>query len=390
MTDNPFRPSFGRTPPVLAGRDDLVALFSDSFASGAWVPERISLVRGLRGIGKTVLLNAIEDAAREHGWFVISETARSGLVESLTETVLPRLLREHDPDGRRREITGGGISGASLTTQVTESHDPRRDLRDQLTMLCSIAADRGAGVLITVDELHGDVLDDIRPLTIALQHLQREEFEIAFVGAGLPSGIDEVLQDKGTTFLRRATPIDLDSLTLDETRRAISEPIRTAGRTIDEDALEHAALASRGYPFLVQAIGSHAWSADPAREEITRAAAVAAARKAHRTMGRNIHAPSLSGLSATDRTFLAAMAHDDGPSRVGEIARRMGVETKYASVYRQRMITAGLVESPGWGQVEFTLPYLRDYLREHVVASTLQSARSTFPKHEPDLSEDAD
>jgi len=386
VSDNPFRPSFGRTPPVLAGRDDLVVRFADTFTSGAWVPERISLVRGLRGIGKTVLLNAIEDAARGAGWFVISETARLDLLDSLTRTVLPRLLREHDPEGLTRHLLGGGISSVSVSTQIAEEHRPEQDVRDQLTRLCRIATDQRVGVLITLDEIHGDVVDQIRPLTIALQHLQRAEFDVAFVGAGLPGGIDEVLQDKGTTFLRRATLTDLDSLTLDETMRALREPISTAGRTIEAEALEQAALASRGYPFLVQAIGSYAWAEAPEEDEITPAAVRAAARRAHRTMGSNIHAPSLTRLSATDRTFLAAMAHDEGPSRLGDVANRMGVETKYASVYRHRLITAGLIDGAGWGKVEFTLPYLRDYLREHVVASTLKrTAKSTFPKTEPDL-----
>ena len=241
-------------------------------------------------------------------------------------------------------------------------------------------------MLITIDELHGDVLDQIRPLTIALQHVQREEFDIAFVAAGLPGGIDEVLQDKGTTFLRRATLIELDSLTLDEATQALHEPIATAGRSIEPDALEEAALASRGYPFLVQAIGSFAWNEAPSEDRITLRAVRSAARRAHRTMGSSIHAPSLSRLSPTDRTFLAAMAHDEGASRLGDVANRMGVDTKYASVYRQRLMTAGLIEAPAWGRVAFALPYLRDYLREHVVASTLQrSAKSTFPEAEPDL-----
>ncbi|QUW18022.1 ATP-binding protein [Agrococcus sp. Marseille-Q4369] len=386
MSENPFRPTFGRTPPLLAGRDRLVAPFAETFRTGVWIPDRVSLVRGLRGIGKTVLLNAIEDAARRHRWLVISETARDGLADALAQTTLPALLRDNDPDGRRRELLGAGVSGASLSTRVVDEHQPEKALREQLTQLCGIAADRGAGVLITLDELHGDVLGEIRQLTIALQHLQREEAEIGFVAAGLPAGIEEVLQDKGTTFLRRAASVELDSLTLDETRRALREPIETAGRSIGDAALEEAALASRGYPFLVQAVGSFAWAAAPDDPEISTAAVREAARRAHRVLGTNVHGPSLSRLSFTDRTFLAAMALDDGPARMSDIADRMGVESRYASVYRHRLLLQGLIESAGWGKVAFTLPYLRDYLREHDVPSPLtRPARSTFPATEPDL-----
>lgn len=387
MSQNPFKPSFGRTPPLLAGRDSLVGQFDTIFSSGVWAPERMSIVRGLRGIGKTVLLNAIEDSARSHGWFVLSETAHAGLVESLTSAALPRLLRRHDPQAHQRDVTGASIAPiGSVTTQVTEHHVPSQHLRDQFTLLCSIAEDRGAGVLITLDELHADALPEIRPITVMLQHLQREERDVAFVSAGLPDNVNDVLQDKGTTFLRRAAAIELDSLTIDETRAALREPIEVAGRSISEEALESATLASRGYPFLVQAIGSFAWSRNPEVDEISTDDVQWAARRAHRTMGRNIHAPSMHSLSPTDRTYLAAMANDDGPSKTAVIAERMGVSAKYASVYRQRLLNAGLIEPADRGSVQLTLPYLRDYLREHAVASAVNPpARSTFPQHEPDL-----
>ncbi|WP_206447929.1 AAA family ATPase [Agrococcus sp. KRD186] len=387
MSENPFKPSFGKTPPLLAGRDPLVSQFGEMFRSGEWTPARMSILQGLRGIGKTVLLNAIEDAAHENGWLVLSETAHTGLVERLTATALPRLLREHDPQSQRRDVTAGGIAAVgSLTTQISERHLPSQDLRDQLTLLCELAADLGIGVLLTLDELHAHALPEITPITVALQHLQREDRDIAFVGAGLPDNINGVLQDKGTTFLRRATRIDLDSLTIDESRAALHDPIVVAGRSIDSDALEYAALASRGYPFLVQAIGSAAWSATPRTDSITMADVEQASRRAHRTMGQHVHAPSMKSLSATDRTYLAAMANDAGPSRTNAIAKRMGVSIGYASVYRQRLLDAGLIEAPERGVVRFALPYLRDYLREHSVANTLNpTARSTFPEHEPDL-----
>ncbi|HET8868230.1 MAG TPA: AAA family ATPase [Agrococcus sp.] len=387
MSENPFKPSFGRTPPLLAGRDPLLAQFEAMFRSGDWAPERMSIVSGLRGIGKTVLLNAIEDAAHNNGWFVLSETAHMGLVDELTTASLPRLLRAHDPRARRRELTGGGIAAVgSVTTQIAEEHVPSQDLRLQLTTLCEIAEDHGSGVLMTLDELHAEALPEIRPIMVALQHLQREERAIAFVGAGLPDNINGVLQDKGTTFLRRAARIELDSLTIDQARTALREPIEVAGRSIDDEALELATLASRGYPFLVQAIGSFAWSRSADADEISSADVRHAAQRAHRTMGQHIHAPSMRSLSATDRTYLAAMANDDGPSKTSEIAARMGVAVGYASVYRQRLIDAGLIEASERGYVQYTLPYLRDYLRDHAVATAVHPpARSTFPKQEPDL-----
>ena len=110
---NPFTPTFGVTPPLLVGREgdlrDVVASFDTSVGD----PFRAVKVHGLRGSGKTVFLNQVEDAARRKGWCVISETTRPGLVGRLTATVLPGLLAEHDPHARTMRVTGG-----SLTTPV--------------------------------------------------------------------------------------------------------------------------------------------------------------------------------------------------------------------------------------------------------------------------------
>lgn len=81
-----------------------------------------------------------------------------------------------------------------------------------------------------------------------------------------------------------------------------------------------------------------------------------------------MHASALASLSAIDKTYLVAMAQDDGPSRTGEIARRLGDGPHYARVYRERLIAAEIIEPVGYGQVDFALPYLREYLRDHAAS----------------------
>ena len=95
---NPFKPTFGATPPLLAGRDDLIDEFADALAEGPGASARASLYTGARGAGKTVMLNAVQDAAQAGGWLVVSETATRGLIERLTQSRLRELLREFDPD----------------------------------------------------------------------------------------------------------------------------------------------------------------------------------------------------------------------------------------------------------------------------------------------------
>lgn len=103
---------------------------------------------------------------------------------------------------------------------------------------------------------------------------------------------------------------------------------------------------------------------------MTEAHAVRGVEASVRRVGRLVHEPALADLSTIDRSFLVAMATDDGPSQMRDIRARLGVDTNYASQYRQRLIAAGVISAVGRGTVDFTLPYLRDYLRDHVAGAT--------------------
>lgn len=385
VDNSPFRAGFGKNPPVLAGREQIIETFRDAIEVGAWSQERVTLLEGLRGVGKTVTVNALEDVAREVGWSVVSETATPGLAGRLRDDGLLRLVNELDPQPTRR-ITGGSVTPiGSLQTELTPAVQPDRSLRGLIETVTDLLEPLG-GLLITVDEVNAGALADLRLLAAAVQHAIREDREIALVFSGLKSEVSVLLGDKPLTFLRRASKIDLDLLSYPETLRAIGEPIRTAGRQVGEDTLDYMARASRGYPFLIQLIGDFAWKANRASAEITLDDAMKAFRKAHRTMGSHVHEPSLSDLSDIDRTFLVAMAEDDGPSLSVDIQQRMNVGANYVSVYRHRLLAAGMVFSPGRGRLDYALPYLRDYLKKHPVAEALSSTAQTrrdFPAAPP-------
>jgi predicted MarR family transcription regulator len=87
-----------------------------------------------------------------------------------------------------------------------------------------------------------------------------------------------------------------------------------------------------------------------------------------RRLGRLIYEPALAGASTIDKSFLLAMAKDDGPSRMKDIQQRLKIDANFSSQYRLRLIASELIEATGHGYVDFALPYLRDYLREHAAA----------------------
>lgn len=367
---NPFTPTFGTSPPLLVGRDADLEDFREGLLGGPGSPERATLVTGLRGTGKTVMLNAYEDVAGAEGWVVISETATPHLIERLATEHLPALLREHDPQQTESRITGVSLPGGfGADREVTERHLPTPGLRSQLSQLADILDARGGGVLITVDEVHRKGIEDLRELGMTVQHTFRERRSVAFVGAGLPSSVNDLLTDDVSTFLRRADRRHLRTVGRDDVALALQVPIRTAGRNITDPALEVAVNGTAGYPFMIQLVGLHAWRAARKSEVIGLEHTVRGVEQARRKVGQLVHASALADLSDVDRSFLAVMAVDDEPSRMGDVARRLGVDPSYAGQYRMRLLAAEVIESTGYGRVDFTLPGLRDYLREHAASS---------------------
>lgn len=370
---NPFRPTFGASPPSLVGRDDELAAIADALDASPGHPFRATLVTGLRGSGKTVFLNAVEDLAEASDWVVISETARTGLVDEMVKTRLPQLLTTHDRKATASKLTGANASAAGFglgaTREVSDRYPVTPSLRSMLERLTEVVyADTGGGVLITLDEVHRAAAEDLQEVAQTIQHLFRQEREVMLVAAGLPSAISDLLRDKVVTFLRRAERITMGAVDRSEVRRALREPIENAGRSIGDDALEVAADGTKGYPFMVQLVGYQCWNENRAEREIHLEDAHAGVAAATRRIGRLVHEPALQDLSAVDRSFLAAMAQDDGPSRTSDIADRLGVSVVYASQYRLRLKASGLIEPVRHGYIDFTVPYLRTYLREHATS----------------------
>ena len=195
-TNNPFTPTFGSPPPLLAGRDGLIELFGEALDDGPGSAGRATLYAGARGAGKTVLLNAVEDAARARGWLVVAETATPGFLTRLADDHLPRLLAEHDPAALKRRLSGFGLPAnlGSLDWQTVEQHTRTLSFRSKVELLTDLLAERETGLLITLDELHYRQAAELREFGTVVQHAFRERRDLAFAGAALPAAIDRAPQ----------------------------------------------------------------------------------------------------------------------------------------------------------------------------------------------------
>ncbi|MCL2780337.1 MAG: ATP-binding protein [Actinomycetia bacterium] len=365
---SPFRPGFGATPPLLVGRDDLIADFATALDYGLGSSDRSALLTGACGTGKTVMLNALEDVARRKRWAVVSETATPGFVARLRDTHLPVLLDQlRPPRSRIAGITMPANLGG-LTWDPAALSNVAPDLRTRMSLAADALTESRAGLLITIDEIHAVAIPELRELAAAVQHAFREGREVAFVGAGLTAAISDVLNDHVLTFLRRAERHQLGEVSRADVRRALREPIEAAGWEVTEDALATMTQGTEGYPFLIQLVGHRSWIAAGGRELIDRGAAAHGVADARRRLGNLVHEPALASCSDIDKTFLAAMAKDCGPSRMADIQRRLGDASKqYVNQYRKRLIDQELIAPVGRGTVGFALPGLREHLIGHAV-----------------------
>ena len=362
---NPFSPSFGTSPPVLAGRDAILDSVGDALAAGPTHPDYTALFIGVRGAGKTVMLNAVEDLARSRGWLALSDNASSaGLPDRLTRAAFA-LLNEIGPAEPTRRLSSVTAAGFGVGLETVPAPQAEHDLRGVLSDLGDALAERGTGLLITVDEMQSGDVAEIRKFGSVLQHVsRREQRPVAFIGAALPQIEDTLLSDDAITFLQRCSRYDIDRLNTQATRRAIAEPINEHGRRIDSAALDRAVAATSGYAFMIQLVGFHSWQADVASPHITPEHVATGIAEARRRIGRMVIAPTWRTLSEVDRRFLLAMAQDDGESKLTDIADRLGVTTKYASVYRQRLIRAGMILPSGRGRFTLAHEAAHDWLRD--------------------------
>ena len=337
---NPFRPTFGSVPHTVAGRDDVLDRIAAVFALVEGDPDATMAVTGHRGTGKTVLLNKAVQAARERGWGAVSVSATDGpTAESVIEAVAAAQMERRRTHRRGvGRLAGVQALGFGLSWSPPP-HNGNPSLRYILTDFAEQAARSRVGLLIALDEMQHLPLREAREFASALQHVIRNESRpVVFIGAGLTVIESTLLADPGMTFFGRCARIPIGPIDDSEARRAIREPLRDAGMRIDEDALDTAVAAARGYPFMLQQIGYHMWrSVSEPSGRITSAAVRTGVRLAQEAMVNQVFRPDWARLGPLERTALSAMSRDDGPTTTRDVRSRLGMTSATWATYRKRL-----------------------------------------------------
>lgn len=357
---NPFKPTAGAEPPVLAGREKVIRDFSDGLAEGPGAPGRLMRISGPRGSGKTVLLTELGEIAKDEGWLVVDETARKGLVSA----VVDRLAGSAPDASVCADIDLGFVKArAGVSTRECGT-----DLRSALA--AAIARPGRKGVLVTVDEVQDADRDDMTQIAHAVQHMIREGRDVAFVFAGLTTGVADFVNGQAMTFLRRAKAEQLNAIPDDEVAHALKEPFAGTGMHLSDEALEAAVRAADGYAYLVQLVGYNVWRA--ARRHFAETPAVSmedvadGVDMALANYDEAVIEPALAMLSERAMRYLVEMAKRDGDAATGDIAKSIGVPATSLSSARRTLIARQVIEPAGRrGYVRFSVPKMREYVSAH-------------------------
>ena len=383
---NPFRPGAGRRPPVLAGRESLLDAFKVVLRRAEELGEgdRSWILNGLRGVGKTVLLNELLQQADGRGWITAKIEAGPSVSMSvaLSQALLAsmRTATGRHPTARLRRLwavfkafsvkvdpTGSITLEAEIQPErgVADTGRFAEDLSALFDVLGTTARDLGIGVLLLVDELQESKAEDLVAINTAVHHHGQAAvpLPLTVVGAGLPS-LPAQLAD-ATSYAERLYDYQTVGL-LDKAaaRDALILPAESLDVVWSDDGLEMAIDAARGYPYFLQAVGKHVW--DNARRSPIQAEDVAVGLlAARREVDDGLYRSRWERATPAQRDLLRSVAFgaDSIGSTVADIAKRMGKSrTSDISVARNELIKKGLLYAPERGLLAFTVPGMEEFI----------------------------
>ncbi len=379
--ENPFRPGAGTPPPALVGRDALIEQFRVTVGRAVrGRPGKSLMPIGLRGVGKTVLLNRFEEVAEAEGLrFGYVEAPDDGGFVRLLAARLRSILMELERTGaasravRRalgalRSFTLGLPDGSSISIAadaivgVADSGELSDDLTDVLVAAGRAAADRDTGVVLAIDEVQYLAADELSALITAIHRTLQLDLPVVLVGAGLPQ-LPALTGDAKSYAERLFSFPRIGSLEPAEARAVLELPVREQRVRFRHDALDRLLELTQGYPYFLQEWGYEVWNVAP-RTPITLADVDRATPLVRQRLDDNFFLVRVDRLTPAEREYLRAMAKlGPGPHRSGDIARELGARVESVGPRRARLIQKGMIYSPGHGDTAFTVPLFDDFLR---------------------------
>lgn len=345
--------------------------------------EKSLLLTGLRGVGKTVLLNEIERLAQ-------SDEYRTILIEAHEDKHLPTLLVPHlrrllyDLD----RIKGAGdrvrrgigvlksfIGSLKLSygdfqfgldiepeTGTADSGDLEMDLPNLLVAVAEAAEERGSAAAILIDEIQYFSSSELSALIMAMHRMQQRQLPLVLIGAGLP--ILPGLAGESKSYAERLFSFpDIGPLSQEDAAKALRDPVLAAGVEFEADALREIYRLTKGYPYFIQEWGYQVWnhaSSSPITLQVTLDATPIVSER----LDQNFFRVRFDRLTPREKNYLRAMAYlGPDPYRTGDIASILGVSITTLGPVRASLIKKGMIYSPAHGDMAFTVPLFDEFMR---------------------------
>ena len=387
---NPFSPGAGAPPPELVGREPILKqadlLFGRISQKRA---EKSLLLTGLRGVGKTVLLNRISTIAENRGFHVLYLEAHEGkplgpLVAPPIRELLYRLDRvagtgEKVKRGLRvlRSFLGalklsyGDVSiGLDIDPETgsADSGDIEIDLTSLFVAVGEAAQERQTLVALLVDEIQYFSTKELGALIMAMHRLQQRQLPFVLIGAGLP--ILPALAGEAKSYAERLFDFPaVGPLEREESFRALREPTKECGVDFDEPALEAVWNETKGYPYFLQEWGYHAWNLGE-NNSILQDTVLQAEKTVITRLDGGFFRVRFDRLTPREKEYLHAMATlGPGPHRAGDVASLLGKEITSLGPLRAKLIQKGMIYSPAHGEVGFTVPLFDQFMKRAIPTS---------------------
>ncbi|WP_273184919.1 ATP-binding protein [Hyphomonas adhaerens] len=385
---NPFAPGAGTQPPELAGRDTIIEaarIASMRILQGRYDKSQILL--GLRGTGKTVLLNKIEQIASDAGLMTSFIEAPEG--QSLAQLLYPKLYqvlrrlsvldsaKKAAREGMRALRNFAAIFKVKLgevtieveaESGIADSGNLEFDLIDVFVRIGKAAQAAGKGWALLIDELQYLSEKELAALIVAIHRVNQLRLPIIFFGAGLPQ--IAALSGEAKSYAERLFDYPpIGALAPPAARMAIRQPIEDEEETIDDDALNLIVQQTEGYPYFLQEWGFQSWNA-ATTSPITIDDVEIASMNATQRLDNGFFRVRLDRLTPKEKEYVIAMASlGKGPYRSADVADKLGEKIQSLGPRRAQIISKGMIYSPAHGDIDFTVPMFDDFLRRNYSSS---------------------
>ncbi len=380
---NPFSPGAGNQPPALAGRGELLQRLEILLARiKAGRSEQSMLMVGLRGVGKTVLLNRVREMAEAQGYQAILIEAHENkslpllLLPPLRQTLfaLDRLQNVSQKVKRGLRVLRSFIGAVKVKmgdaefgldidpeTGSADSGDLEADLAELFVAVGEAAADRGTAVAIIIDELQYMTETEMSALIMAIHRVSQRNLPLVLIGAGLPQLVGLAGQSKSYAE-RLFTYPEVGALSAADAALALQGPVSTQGVSYTPEALEEVFRVTQGYPYFLQEWGYQSWNMaeqSPIDLPLIQHTTVASTARLDQSFFR----VRFDRLTPREKDYLSALAElGSGNQRSGGVAERLGVKVQTIAPLRSSLIKKGMIYSRAHGDTAFTVPLFDQFM----------------------------